>query len=531
VSLQREASVERLAAGLLVAGFPSTALEEETKELIASGVRNFILFGRNLVGRGAVPPPEQIRSLTAELQDLVGGDALIAIDHEGGRVNRLRHVATGWPSPMGWAAAGDQALARRASRSVARELASFGVNLNFAPVADVLADHRNPALGTRCFSDDPQMVAAFVTAFIQGHHDAGVGTAAKHFPGHGGTPVDSHLDLPYVDYDIAHLRENDLVPFRVAVEADVDCLMVSHVWYSCLNAEPTPATISPSVVRLARADLRFDGALVTDSLEMDAIRAHATVAEAAVKAALAGCDLVAICHEARDQREAIAALVEAVRQGRLPIERLVEANRRLGRLRSRVRATRDEAAGDGAEVAREIARRAVTLVRDSGGFLPLRLRSDALLGVVTFSPSLLTQVESAASNPPLVDAARKYHGRVIDLTVGDVAGEIGSAVQQMRDTDVILVGTSFTTGRPGQAEVVKALLETAKPVVVLALRDPFDLLAFPEAPCFLAAYDDTGLSADAALAVIFGKEEPRGRLPVALPGLYPRGHGLTAHRV
>jgi beta-N-acetylhexosaminidase len=178
------------------------------------------------------------------------------------------------------------------------------------------------------------------------------------------------------------------------------------------------------------------------------------------------------------------------------------------------------------EVAGEIARRAVTLVRDDSGLLPLRLESDSLLGVVTFSSGLLSQAESAASRRPLVEAARQYHGRVIDLAVEDAPDGVESAVQQMREAAAILVGTSFSIGRPGQAEVVKALLAAGKPVIVLALRDPLDLLAFPQAPCFLAAYDDSGLSADAALAVIFGKAEPLGRLPVALPGLYPRGHGL-----
>jgi beta-N-acetylhexosaminidase len=429
---------------------------------------------------------------------------------------------------MAWAATGDLDLARKASRAAAQELASIGINLNFAPVADVLADHRNPALGTRCFSDDPKTVAAFVAAFIQGHQDAGVGTTAKHFPGHGGTPVDSHLDLPRVDCDLAHLRRNDLVPFKAAVEAGADCLMVSHVWYTCLDAEPTPATISPSVVRLARADLGFGGVMVTDDLGMDAIRARMTVAEAVVAAVRAGCDLAAICHEARDQRAAVRALVGAFREGSLPVERLVEINRRLDRLRGRLRPAAPNPSLNGAELAGEITRRAVTKVRDSGSFLPLRLESDSFLGVVTFSPTLATQVESAVADSPLVEAARRRHTRVIGLKVGDASGAVEAAIGRMRDADVVLVGTSFATARPVQVEVVTRLLEANKRVVVLALRDPFDLLAFPQAPCFLVAYDDSALSVDAALAVILGEGEPLGRLPVALPGLYARGHGLSA---
>lgn len=517
--MRHEESLERLAAGLVMIGFPAESPPPETRELIAQGVRNFILFGPN------VRDADQLRTLSAELRTLAGQEALIAIDHEGGRVNRLQGIATPWPSPMAWSATGDLLLVQRASAAAARELTSFGINLNFAPVADILADHRNAALGARCFADEPATVAAMVAAFARGHREGSVGTTAKHFPGHGATPVDSHLELPRVDRDPAELRGGDLIPFAAAVAAGVDCLMVSHVWYAGLDDEPTPATMSQAVTRLARDDLAFDGVIVSDCLEMGAIQTRMTTGQAVVGAVLAGIDLPIVSHRSDRQREGIAALVTAVRQGIIPVERLLESHQRLARLRDRLRGT--PVLGEAGDVlALEIARRAVTLVRDADSLLPIRLPADSALGVVTFPTTRVTLVESAGSTPPLVEAARR-HSRVVPVAAAGESDPAARVLLALQDVDLVLVGTTFATGDPRQADVVRALLAAGKQVVVVALRDPFDLLTFPEAPCFLAAYDGGRIVAETALSIIFGEEKPRGHLPVALPDLYPRGHGLA----
>jgi beta-N-acetylhexosaminidase len=316
VAARSERSLERLAAGVLMVGFPERTVREEMHELIDAGVGNFILFTRNVGSR------EEISALTESLQSASGGEALIAIDHEGGRVMRLAEAATPWPSPMAWAATDDLELARKASRVAAGELAALGINLNFAPVADVLGDYRNPVLSTRCFSDDPRIVADFVTAFVRGHREGGVASTAKHFPGHGYTPVDSHVDLPRVDRDDAELRAADLVPFVAAMKAGVDCIMVSHVWYPSLNEEPTPASTSAPVMRLARDELGYDGVIVTDCLEMGAVQRRMTTGEAVVRAIASGADLAMVSHRADRQREAIEALKSAARDGDIPVERL-----------------------------------------------------------------------------------------------------------------------------------------------------------------------------------------------------------------
>lgn len=516
-------SLERIAAGVLMVGFPGRFVPAGTIDLITRGVRGVILFARNL------GEAEQVKSLTAQLRALAGDDVLIAIDHEGGRVNRLGAAATPWPSPMAWAATGDIDLARRAAAAAARELAALGINLNFAPVADILDNYHNPVLGVRSFSDDPQAVAEYSSAFIEGYRCSRVAATAKHFPGHGGTSVDSHVDMPVVDRTVEEMERNDLVPFRAAIAAGVDCLMISHIWYSALDDASTPATVSKRVMDLARTELGYDGVIVTDCMEMGAIQKRMTTGEAVVRAIGAGADLALVSHHVELQQAALEALIAAVQDGTLPLSRLMEATRRLESLRMRVRSAETSRPNGGDELARSIAQRSITLVRDENGFLPLRLADNQPLGIVTFSPQRPTGVENDRAIPSrLGTMSRNYHARVIEAPVE--AAEPNAVLEALCETDTVMVGTSFTTGHPVQRDVVEALLDSGKRVVVLALSDPFDLLSFPEALCFLAVYGNTPYQLDAALAVVFGEAEAPGRLPVRLKGLYPRGHGIRRIR-
>ena len=514
------AELERVAAGVLMAGFPDPTVPDGTAELIARGVRSFILFARNI--RSA----DGVTSLSAGLRALAGDDILLAIDHEGGRVNRLDGAGTPWPSPMAWAAAGDLDLTRQASAESARELRTLGINVNFAPVADLLGSHHNPVLGVRCFSDSPEIVAGQVSAFIAGHREANVGTTAKHFPGHGATSIDSHVDMPAVDLALASLESSDLIPFKAAIASGVDCLMISHIWYSALDERSMPATLSRRVMDLARNDLGYDGVIVTDCMEMGAIQTRMSTAHAVVQAIKAGADLAIVSHRLDLQRAALGALVDALLDGTLPRSRVTEATRRLDVLRAHVRPAPLSAPRGGLDLAHRIARQSVTLVRDERGFLPLRLAASDTLGIVTFRSGRPTGIENEhIADSPLSELVRRRHSLVVDVRVDETLPLPDLGV--LRAADAIVVGTSFTTGHPRQRDLVTALLGWGKPVIVLALSDPFDLLSFPEAPCYIATYGDTAPQLDAALAVLLGTAQPAGHLPVALGDFYPRGHGIT----
>lgn len=510
-------TLERQAASVTIIGLPGLSLDDATREMIERGVRSFLLFGRN------VENADQVRALCAEIRAAAGQDTIIAIDHEGGRVNRLRDVVTDWPSPMGWAATGDAGLARRASTVMAEELSALGINLNFAPVADLLGDYHNPVLGTRCFSDSPDEAARFVAAFVEGHLAADVASTAKHFPGHGDTPTDSHVALPAIARSPQQLLGEDMVPFRAAMRAGVEALMISHVWYSALDDRPIPATLSSAVAALARDDLGYDGLIITDSMEMGAIQTLMPTEDAVVGALVAGADMVMVSHGSDRQRDSLAAIARALEDGTLPARRLDEARARIARLRETAHygAPMPET---GKALAEEIARRGVTLVRNAANMIPLS-PSDSHLGVLTFSGLQGSQVEDEMSLPPMAAALARRVPSLVHVTASRETPPDETA-SRLGEVETVVVGSAHAVGRAWQAETVERLLDTGKAVIGVALSDPFDLLAYPLVPAFIAAYSDVPASVEIAAAILFGEVPPQGRLPVEIPGLYPRYHGL-----
>lgn len=510
-----EREARSLVARCLMVGFSGTEAPSYVEELIRDGVRSFILFRRN------VEDVEGVRRLTNRLQELCDGQAVIAIDHEGGLVNRLRHVGSEWPSAMAHAATGDPELAFQAYRAAAAELASIGITINFAPVCDVLGDYRNPVLGTRTFSDDPATASRFVTAAVRGYAAGGVASTAKHFPGHGFTPVDSHLDLPVVARTAEELESADLVPFRAAAEAGVDALMISHVWYSVLDPASTPATLSSAVMSMARG-LPFDGPIFTDCMEMDAVQRSYGTGEAVVTSLGAGCDVVIVSHREDRQREALDALSRAIQDGRIPVRRAEEAAARCGRLATDRAASRTAEGIGGGKLAKQVAEGAVTLVRDRG---VLPLRPDQELPVLTFetrySPAVGPEVEASG----LVQALAAQGIAAQEVSIPRDAVAAMERIGAVPPGTIVLAQTAFAVGDEVQGRVLEEVRRRGCRVVLVARRDPFDLLACPDAEAYVVMYDDVGPSAEAAAAVLAGKARARGHLPVDIPGQYPRGHG------
>lgn len=523
--------VEELAAELLMIGFPGKTVCDQVERMMERGVRSFALFARNSGNQ------TEVQSLTRQLRRLAGSGTIVAVDEEGGSVSRLHRTATRWPSAMACAATHNLDLVERAAAAAAAELGALGINLNFAPVADVMTYFRNPVLSTRVFSDDPETTARFVAAVIRGHRRAGIGSTAKHFPGHGATPTDSHLDLPTVDRTLEELREIDLIPFVAAVQEGVECMMISHVWYARFDATPTPAAVSRNVVELARQELGFDGVILSDCLEMAAIQDRMSTRAAVAGAVAAGCDIPIVSHRLDRQEEGMDGLIDATERGEVPLSRVEDAAQRVRRLRARL--TEHPGSAPRHDLAAEVARQAATLVRDRDRFLPLRLTPEEKLAIISFP----TRAMGAEGTPVLESVpalARRYHANLTHLVVSEEAGADGRGDIQTGSPDVAVrcaenaaatvVLTAFSTGRPVQAETVAQIAALKKPLVVVAARDPYDLLCFPRIPCYVAIYGENEPSLDAGFALIFGRQSPSGRLPVALPGLYPRGYGITRHR-
>jgi beta-N-acetylhexosaminidase len=291
---------------LLFAGFAGTALPEDLAALIGSGrVGGVVLFARN------IGSPEQTRALVAELHERApaGAPLTVAIDQEGGRVQRLRAPWTEWPPMRRLGERGSPADTEALARALGRELADLRVDLDFAPVADVDTNPANPVIGDRSFSSDPEEVARHAVAFALGLQREGVAACAKHFPGHGDTHVDSHLDLPRIEHDRERLTRVELVPFRALAAAGVASMMTAHVLLPRLDPA-LPATLSAPVLALLREEIGYRGLVFSDDLEMRAIADRFTPGEVTRSALAAGVDALLVCSRA-DLRDTVLASLES----------------------------------------------------------------------------------------------------------------------------------------------------------------------------------------------------------------------------
>ena len=321
--------LRRLAMRTLLAAFPGHIAPDWATDLVEQGLAGYTLFGFNIVDH------KQVAQLTGQLR-AARSDVILAIDEEGGDVTRLAHL-TGSPYPGNAAlgAVGDLDLTRRVYQAIGTELREVGLNLNLAPTVDVNTATDNPIIGTRSFGADPVRVAGHAAAAVVGLQQAGIAACAKHFPGHGATVSDSHLELPTVDVTIEVLRQRELPPFAAVVAADTKAIMTAHIRVPALTGDD-PATFSRAVlVDLLRGEFGFDGTIVTDALEMKGASHSAGGTEAAaVRALQAGADLLCIGAEVDLDliERIIASIVDAVNDGGIPLPRLEEAASRCASL-------------------------------------------------------------------------------------------------------------------------------------------------------------------------------------------------------
>lgn len=554
-------TVEEKIGQMVMMGIPGTTIGPEASILIEQHrVGGMMLFAEN------VESPEQVAELTADLQRMAlrGGTRLplfISIDQEGGKVVRIRDGVTPLPSLMAIGATGSDALAEQVGRIVGAELAVLGVNMNAAPVMDVNNNPNNPVIGIRSFGEDPALVANFGTAFMRGMQASSVLATAKHFPGHGDTDVDSHLALPTIVHSRERLDEIELVPFRAAIAAGVDAIMSAHITFPAVDSTPgLPSTLSYAVLTgLLREELGFDGLIVTDALEMKGVAHQYDFGEAAVMAVQAGADIVLIAQSRYNKAgvQAIEALVKAVRAGTIPMSRIDESVRRIvvAKRKGAVASVgTDGAAKNGApavgvagsgaagmeavemgaptagpsgitiasqqsvDTVRAVARRAVTVVRDDDGLLPMDADAVGKLFVVCPELAHFVLADELRARLPLVEEA------VVSLRPTEA--EIQSVLRAAHDADTIVVATFAAAIRSEQAKLVRALHALGRKMVVLAVAEPYDLARFPDVSVYVASYGHQPLHVRAAVEVLFGEQPARGRLPVSIPALYPIGHGL-----
>ncbi len=509
-------------AQLVMVDFPGPEPSPDVERLIAEeGIGGVILFAKNIVS------PRQVAQLTNTLQRIAARASrpplLISVDQEGGPVARITSQATVFPSAMALGATGSPNFAEQAGAITARELRAMGIVVNHAPVLDVNTNPANPVIGVRAFGDDPHDVARLGVAYLLGLQSNGVVATPKHFPGHGDTLVDSHIGLPTLEHDWKRLSEVELVPFRAAIEAGCDGLMTGHLAVPAIDPSGLPATLSPlALTGLLRGQLAFRGLVFTDSMRMLAIASHHSPGYAALAAERAGVDMVLACGEVAEQREVIAALRRAVERGTMTSQRVDASLTRLTTVRQRYRVF-DHALVDESAVeqvvgipehrvaAQRIAEAAVTIVRDEGRLLPL--------------PSGRVGVFDVGGGPStLSDALKALRMEVSDLSLDRLLAGV-----PFREAVRIVAVTCHSprSSDPQQIAVIHQLAARYRDRLVVVAGSPYELAQFPEVGTFVVTYGPDLTSVTAAARILCGQLAPKGRLPVNLPGLYPRGHALA----
>jgi beta-N-acetylhexosaminidase len=492
--------------------------------------------------------PFELASIINRLQSVAELPLLTAADFEWGVGMRLAG-ATRFPRAMAFGAADDVELAHEAGRITAAEGRALGVHLNFAPVADVNNNPRNPVINIRSFGEDPARVGALTAAWIRGLQQGGMLATLKHFPGHGDTAVDSHLGLPLIAHPRERLEQVELAPFKAGIRAGAAAVMVAHIELPALDKENGPATLSrPVVTGLLRDELRFEGLVVTDSMAMDGVTKLGTPAENAVKAVQAGNDLLL---DFTDTLDAFRGLRAAVASGIIPrariessVRKILTEKARLGLHKQRTIAldaipltvgTRPHA-----EIARRVSERAITLIKDDRNSVPLKLPANAnllYLSVLDYPRGWRIAAPSRALLPAL--RSRWPNVQAIEISDATSPNELTLVRSMATRFDAIVAGVfvraASGTGRVDLAAPVAALLQdlarnvgrSNQPFVAAFFGSPYAPMSVPDIPAMLLTYDFSDDAEVTAVRAIAGEIPIGGKLPVALPGLLPLGHGLT----
>ncbi|WP_427888831.1 glycoside hydrolase family 3 N-terminal domain-containing protein [Kribbella sp. GL6] len=488
----------------------------------------------------SVRNPEQIAGLSNGLQAAslanTGVPLQIGTDQEYGSVVRVGPPATQFPGGMALGATRSPAFARSAGAIAGRELKALGITTDFAPDADVNVNPLNPVIGVRSVSSDPALVAQLVSAQVKGYQrDGGIVSTAKHFPGHGDTATDSHTGIPVIDHTREEWTRIDMPPFEAAIRTGIRSIMTAHIVVPALDPSGDPATLSrPILTGVLRQQLGFDGVVITDSLGMQGVRDKYGDAEIPLRALEAGVDQLLM---PVDPGLAYNSVLNAVRGGRISEARIDESVGRILKLKydtglverpyvdvSRI-ANIVGTPTNYAE-AQRIADRSTTLLRNDADLLPLSPAPRRIL-VTGYGPAALaTALQSRGATTVVKDTG---------TTPTDAKITDALAAAKTVDLTVVLTNkawdTAVTDKLAKQQKLVNGLLATGSPVIVVPVRDPYDVAYFNAPQTALVTYGSTVVSMEALAKVLYGEIAPTGKLPVSIPDgsqiLYPFGHGLT----
>jgi beta-N-acetylhexosaminidase len=562
----KKMSLEEKVGQLLVSSFQSSFLSTDSDGFaeLEKAVRDYHVGGFHVFGASELAPPVLLNpaygtvilgqpleaaSILNRLQAIARVPLLNTADFEGGVGFRIAG-ATAFPRAMAFGAIGDESLAQEAGRITGREARALGVHVNFAPVVDVNNNPRNPVINTRSFGEDPAAVGRLASAYIRGMQSAGAMATLKHFPGHGDTDVDSHIGLPVIKHPRERLEAIELPPFKAGIAAGADAVMTGHIEMPALDPTPaTPTTLSPPIVNgVLRKALAFRGLVYTDSMGMQGVTNMHAPGEAAVRAILAGNDVVL---HSPDDGAAFRGIVEAVKSGRLAqtqidasVERILRAKAKAGLHQSKVVALDaiPSIVGTRAHqtVADTVSERSITLLKDARTHVPLKLAREAqvlYLSVLDYpsgwriaapSRTFIPELKKRWPNVTSIELSDRTTSSELELVRAGV-GRYDAVVAS------VFVRTASASGRVDLAAPLQRLLQdiarltasSNRPFVATFFGNPYAAMYMPELPAVLLTYDFYDRAEASAVRAIAGEAAIGGRLPIALPGLFERGAGLT----
>jgi beta-N-acetylhexosaminidase len=567
----RKMSLEEKVGQLISVGVNATFLNQDSDAYRAlkhqiedNKVGGVILF------RG---PVYESVILVNRMQQLAHYPLLISADLEAGAGMRFDDTVN-FPWNMAVAATGNPEYARRQGEITAREARALGVQQIFAPVVDVNNNAANPVINVRSYGEDPPDVARFAAAFTEGAQGAGAIATAKHFPGHGDTAVDSHRGLPEINVGRERLNTVEFVPFQASVNAGVGAVMVGHIALPQIDATVVrplprnvkskpidtdeggeiieekaamPATMSPVIGNILRNDLKFPGLIVTDALSMSGLTIYFTQEEAAVRALEADADMLL---KPADTDAAFRGVLAAVKSGRITEQRVEESARRilaakydLGLVDQRITPidSIDRVVGsrDVVKLATEIAEHAVTLVRDEDKLVPLKnLRPDARI----FNLAVTNGDDRNWIANPFISKLNRSGVKVETIVLDERSTDqdVQKVIEKAKSADLVLAslygrvrsGQASSVGIPDAgAHALSALIAAKAPIVGISFGNPYLLQGFPGLRTYIVAYGDMPSLQQAVARALVGEIDIVGKLPISLPGLYPRGTGMQVTKI
>lgn len=518
-------TLEEKVGQIMLVFFEGASMSENLRKFISEiKVGGVILYS----SRNNIESVEQVAHLNEEIQRraLVSGSRplFIAIDQEGGLIARIREGVTPFPGNMALGAAGDPSLAGRVASVMGEELASLGINMNFAPVVDVNNNPMNPIIGVRSFGSDPRRVARLGAAMISAFLEKSVFPSAKHFPGHGDTEVDSHSGLPIINVSKDRLNAVEFPPFKAAVDAGVPMIMTAHVLVPSLD-ERNPATLSPAILGMVRSELNFKGLIITDSMGMAALKKERTMEEAAIEALNAGADILLFGadkgHEETEHFGMYEALLQACRKGEISPSRLDDAVRKILEAKEALGLLHNEwephfaprIAPDGAATAREAALRSITVARN---------RSETLQTIRDGKKRpLLWPKERIAAGKAL--CAFLFPVDLIEVPERPNAQDVADVLLRVGDADRVFIAEYDSKRNQDWLNLVREVGEER--TLLISLRTPYALLSLPSVSCAIVSYSDNAPSLQALADILRGDAPAEGQLPVELPGFELRTGG------